>query len=94
MNDSANNNRTTAQLIEAWRVARVHETHTQEDKDRASRLWQEAPAERCAAEEALYHRLEPEQEQSQEPTAHRFRGCVVWAEAGRVRVLRMADDQE
>ena len=92
MNEQANDSETTVQLIERWRVARRHEEEADATREHAYRCWEEASAERCAAERALYARLEAEQQHG--PTARRFRGCVVWAEAGRVRVLRIAEDPE
>ena len=91
MNEQANDNETTVQLIERWRAARLHEADADAARQEAYRRWEEATAGRCAAERTLYARLEAEQ--GQEPKARHHRGCAVWAEAGRVRVLRIAEDQ-
>ena len=81
---------TTAQLIAQWLSALALERRAAQERRDAEQHWERAVRRTVEAQRRLYARLAAPD--GQEPTAHRHLGCVVWAEGGQVRALRLAGD--
>ena len=79
----------TEELIARWFDARREEAAARAAHQRAAGHLAEAEADRRAAEQELHHRLAAGA--GEPPRAWPFRSLVVWAEAGAVRFLRLAE---